>query len=91
MQVFGTISGTIGVHTGITGSLSPPATLTGSLIYSAGGVPAEPYEGDYEVTPRVYAQSLDTDGKLMMDDVTVYEIPVTRTTNPQGGLTVLIG
>ena len=50
-----------------------------------------PYEGEYEITPRVYAQSLDTDGKLMTDDVTVYGIPVTRTSNPEGGLTVLIG
>lgn len=50
-----------------------------------------PYEGEYEVTPRVYTQSLDTDGKLMSDDVTVHEIPVTRTSNPQGGLTVVIG
>ena len=52
---------------------------------------AHEYEGPYEITPRLYAQSLDTDGKLMEDDVTVYEIPVTRTTNPTGGLTVLIG
>lgn len=51
----------------------------------------DPYDGAYEVTPRVYAQSLDTDGKLMSDDVTVHEIPITRTTNPQGGQTVLIG
>ena len=49
------------------------------------------YDGSYEVTPRVYAQSLDTDGKLMSDDVTVHEIPVTSTSNLQGGLTVLIG
>jgi len=54
-------------------------------------VAGETYDGSYEVTPRLYAQSLDTDGKLMEDDVTVYEIPVTRTTNPTGGLTVLIG
>ena len=54
-------------------------------------VNAPEYEGPYEITPRLYAQSLDTDGKLMEDDVTVYEIPVTRTTNPTGGLTVLIG
>ena len=54
-------------------------------------VNAPEYEGSYEVTPRLYVQSLDTDGKLMEDDVTVYEIPVTRTTNPTGGLTVLIG
>lgn len=54
-------------------------------------IEGDPYEGTYEVTPRVYAQSLETDGKLMSDDVTIYEIPVTRTSNPQGGLTVLIG
>lgn len=54
-------------------------------------VQADQYTGSYEVTPRVYAQSLDTDGKLMDDDVTVHEIPVTRTSNPQGGQTVLIG
>ena len=51
----------------------------------------DPYEGTYEVTPRVYAQSLNTDGKIMSDDVTVHEIPVTTTSNPEGGLTVLIG
>ena len=54
-------------------------------------IAAPSYEGDYEVTPRLYAQSLDTDGKLMNDDVTVYEIPISQTTNPTGGLTVLIG
>lgn len=52
---------------------------------------AEIYGGSYEVTPRLYAQSLDTDGKLMEDDVTVHEIPISHTTNPTGGLTVLIG
>lgn len=49
------------------------------------------YDGDYEVTPRVYEQSLDTGRKYMRDDVTVHEIPVTMTSNPEGGLTVLIG
>ena len=52
---------------------------------------AELYDGEYTVTPRMYEQTLDTDRKLMADDVTVYEIPVTRTSNLQGGLTVLIG
>lgn len=52
---------------------------------------AETYGGSYEVTPRLYTQSLDTDGKLMENDVTVYEIPISHTTNPTGGLTVLIG
>lgn len=60
-----------------------------SAVYNMISAPS--YEGDYEVTPRLYAQSLDTDGKLMEDDVTVYEIPISHTTNPTGGLTVLIG
>ena len=49
------------------------------------------YDGEYEVTPRIYEQTLETEGKKMNDDVTVYEIPITRTTNPHGGQTVLIG
>ena len=49
------------------------------------------YEGAYEVTPRLYTQTLDTDHKIMSDDVTIDEIPITRTSNPQDGLTVLIG
>ena len=60
-----------------------------SASYVVSGAPY--YEGDYEITPRLYQQSFDTDGKLMQDDLTVYEIPVARTTNPTGGLTVLIG
>ena len=49
------------------------------------------YTGEYTVTPRLYEQALDTDGKIMDEDVTVHEIPVTRATNPHGGQTVLIG
>lgn len=51
----------------------------------------DPYEGEYEVTPRLYEQGLATKHKTMMDDVTVHEIPVTITSNPHGGKTVLIG
>ena len=49
------------------------------------------YEGEYVVIPRVYEQTLNTAHKVMADNVTVTEIPLTRTSNPQGGLTVLIG
>lgn len=57
------------------------------------GIPIYPYEytGEYEVTPRLYEQTLATENKTMLNDVTVYEIPISRTTNPTGGLTVLIG
>lgn len=50
-----------------------------------------PYEGEYEVTPRLEEQTLETNGKRMTDDVTVHTIPVVYTTNPFGGKTVLIG
>ncbi len=49
------------------------------------------YTGPYEVTPTFSDQTLDTDTKAMIDDVLVHEIPVTYTTNPYGGKTVLIG
>ena len=90
MHVYGELTGILTPSATITGTLTNPGTLEGILtIPNAAGI--ETYDGDYEVTPRLYAQSLDTDGKLMEDDVTVYEIPISHTTNPTGGLTVLIG
>lgn len=49
------------------------------------------YDGDYEVTPRLTEQKLETYHRIMRDDVTVHEIPITMTSNLQDGLTVLIG
>lgn len=58
----------------------------GTVVY-----PEIPYTGDYVVTPHFAEQTLPTNGKQMLHDVTVLEIPVVRTTNPQGGQTVVIG
>ena len=38
-------------------------------------VGGEPYNGEYEVTPKGYAQTLHTAGKLLNKDITVAEIP----------------
>lgn len=55
-------------------------------------VTLEEYDGAYVVIPKVsQEQVLETKNKAMTDNVTVYEIPITRTTNPHGGQTVLIG
>ena len=90
MHVYGELIGSLKSSGQLSGFLSAEKGISGLLtIPSAVGV--ETYDGSYEVTPRLYAQSLDTDGKLMQDDVTVYEIPISHTTNPTGGLTVLIG
>lgn len=50
------------------------------------------YEGEYSVVPQLYdATVLPTRNKAMRDDVIVTAIPVTRTNNPYGGDTVVIG
>ncbi len=51
---------------------------------------ADPYDGDYEVTPRIAAQTLPTAGKLMAQDVTVREIPRYDVSNTSGGTTIFI-
>ena len=50
----------------------------------------EYYDGDYIVTPGVDGQTLETNSKLMDDDVTIKAIPYYDTTNPAGGSTVYI-
>lgn len=51
----------------------------------------EVYDGDYDVIPRVYQQVLPTKDKLMLDDVTVEVIPLSKVLNPSNGYTVTIG
>lgn len=48
------------------------------------------YEGPYEVTPTVDAQTLATKDKRMTDDLTVTAIPVYCTGNTSGGSTFYI-
>lgn len=52
---------------------------------------AEIYDGEYVVTPKTYEQTLETEDKLMLDDVTVLSIPYYKTSNIQDGYTVYIG
>lgn len=75
---------------GLIGTLSGIGTLTGGLSVPA-SVDGRPYTGEYTVVPNFNEQTLDTNGKLMMDDVSVTAIPVEITTNEQGGRTVYIG
>ena len=49
------------------------------------------YSGEYVITPKPYDdQILETRGKLMINDVTVLQIPYYETSNTSG-LTVYIG
>ena len=68
-----------------------PATMAvyfGEIV-PIGDSPA--YTGTYNVDPKFTAQKLATNGKKMLDDVTVEAIEVQRVSNTSGGRTVYIG
>lgn len=65
-----------------------PVRLKVSVSSSGGG--ASWYEGEYEVTPRIAAQTLPTAKKLMRRDVLIEGIPKWETANPYG-ITTIIG
>ena len=50
-----------------------------------------PYEGDYEVTPKIVAQTLETANKSLESDVTIHAIPYYEVDNVFKGQTVIIG
>ena len=91
MHVYGELNGTltsagllhgtlVGDHHKIQGTLTSPSTPRLDL-----------YGGPYEVTPKAgEAQVLETEGKLMADDVTVFKVPYYETSNIFDGLTVFI-
>lgn len=59
-------------------------------------VPVEPharavFEGDYTVIPQVTEQTLETQDKVMRNNLTVKEIPTYAVSNESGGNTFYIG
>ena len=51
----------------------------------------EIYSGDYEVTPKVKEQILETAKKTMKEDMKVLAIPFSLVDNTAGGQTITIG
>lgn len=49
------------------------------------------YDGSYEITPRTYPQTLETENKMMSDNVLVHKIPFSKVSNIHNGFTVNIG
>ena len=90
IQTTEALSGIVESGGTIQGRLSAEGVLIGEVGFPKCDYPMA-YDGEYEVTPRLYEQYLDTDSKYMEKDVTVYEIPITRTSNIAGGQTVVIG
>lgn len=80
MNVYGVLTGTLTSSKTVTGTLSIP-----------NAVDARPYEGPYEVTPKAWLdQTLETEGLLMTDDVTVFKVPYYETVNLFDGKTAYI-
>lgn len=91
MHVYGELNGTltsvgllhgtlVGDHHKIQGTLTIPTTPGLEL-----------YGGPYEVTPKAWEeQVLETEGKLMADDVTVFRVPYYETINLFDGKTAYI-
>lgn len=83
----GTLTGKIGSEGVLSGSIVSERALSGSLSMPVG---YEDYTGPYEVTPKVESQSLRTEDKHMVHDVTIKPIPYYEVSN-QNGKTIIIG
>lgn len=78
------IIGGFGDLSGFTGSFGK-----GSIIVVHGDYPI--YDGSTDVTPKANEQTvLETAEKLVLQDITVFEVPYFQVSNPQGGNTVYI-
>lgn len=92
-----TIGGTLHVVGELTGSVSLPAShdrITGAITVPASYdyIHEEEYEGEYVVTPRPWNETiLETENKILRNNVTVEVIPYYETSNLSGGSTVYIG
>jgi len=73
----------------ISGAISADGYISGVVNYRQCNE-VTVYDGEYIVTPKTYLQTLDTDNKLMTDDVDVKAIPYFETSNAKG-ITVYIG
>jgi hypothetical protein len=60
-------------------------------IYEILKIPDETYDGEYNVTPKVDSQTLNTKEKFMYDNLIVNGIPIFNVSNIGGGDTVYIG
>ena len=88
MHVYGELHGTLTTQGRLQGTLvGDHHKIQGTLtIPNAPGI--EVYTGAYEVTPKAWEeQILQTDGKLMTDDVTVFRVPYYETVNLFDGKT----
>ena len=87
------INGTVIPSASIAGKVSGSCT-TGTISIGKLGIVRcyhGKYTGYYTVIPSVSGEVLETNGKVLKDDITVRPIPYYVTSNLSGGYTVNIG
>ena len=87
---YGQLKAVISNSTILTGRIIGENNLKGILTIPPVINTINPYEGDYEITPKVDSQVMKTKNKKMEDNVTVLAIPYYETSN-LSGKTVYIG
>ena len=79
------IGGECSLETRIEGDCDLTSMVEGDpdvLVVEGGGQTYPHYQGDYTVAPSTTEQVLDTDGKVMDDDVTIEAVPQGSATTP---------
>lgn len=88
---YGKLKGTINSSVALGGNISAHGQLTGAAVIPL-TVRPEAYDGDYVVTPKIASNVvLQTEKKLMQQDVTVLKIPQFEVSNEAGGKTLIMG
>lgn len=83
----------------LSATIIPSITLSASISNKEKGLSGhvtvntdhEVYSGDYDVTPQVESQTLNTSDKLMSKNMTIKAIPYYSVSNEYDGETVIIG
>lgn len=89
MMFFANITGKVRKGNVITGNASSSDSIMGVVSHGPTNN-CKMYSGDYEVTPKIQEQVLNTYDRHMNDDVTIKAIPYFEVSNEQGQ-TVIIG
>lgn len=90
LSAVGVLKGTLSGEQYLKGKIQAGGSLKGKFSF-ASGCGHEPYDGDYVVDPKFATQVLETENKLLLENVEVNPIEVSRVSNLSGGTTVYIG
>lgn len=86
-----TLKGELSCDQNLSGTLTEIGNLTGTINASSVN-DFEQFSGPYEMVPTAFSpQVLDTQNKILLDNITIKEIPFYETSNLSDGITAYIG